>query len=220
MNEQLTQAQETKTTEIKSKTCAKCAEEKPVTEFTKHKGYKDGLEAKCKTCRSVYRTTGKGKALQALHNTQRRRQNAETELGEQLLDTLTTEEVEDLQNEPECAYCQTQLTEENPVTLDHVIPFKHGGANEYENLVACCRSCNARKRDGFFFEFLRDNFDRQAELRFLLLLIERYNVDLSDLVNAETITQAAEATNEEPTEEEEPSNGFEWKRLQLSSARA
>lgn len=32
------------------KTCRKCKQAKPLTEFTKHAAHKDGLKAKCKTC--------------------------------------------------------------------------------------------------------------------------------------------------------------------------
>lgn len=39
-----------------------------------------------------------------------------------------------------CAYCQEPAT-----TIDHVLPRSRGGLNTWENLVACCRSCNNRK---------------------------------------------------------------------------
>jgi hypothetical protein len=33
------------------------------------------------------------------------------------------------------------------LTLDHVLPRSRNGPTSWENVVACCRSCNARKRD-------------------------------------------------------------------------
>jgi 5-methylcytosine-specific restriction endonuclease McrA len=41
-----------------------------------------------------------------------------------------------------CAYCQGNAT-----TIDHVIPRSRGGADSWENLVACCLSCNNLKGD-------------------------------------------------------------------------
>ena len=43
-----------------------------------------------------------------------------------------------------CQYCGTRGSD---LTLDHVLPRSRGGATSWENVVACCRSCNARKRD-------------------------------------------------------------------------
>ena len=51
-----------------------------------------------------------------------------------------------------CHYC-TVPTVVNPSagsyhrerTLDHVVPLSAGGKDELENVVCCCRSCNARK---------------------------------------------------------------------------
>lgn len=45
-----------------------------------------------------------------------------------------------------CQYCGTGLYEKNE-TIDHVIPTSKGGKHRWENVVACCRSCNAKKGD-------------------------------------------------------------------------
>lgn len=42
-----------------------------------------------------------------------------------------------------CAYCN----ERRPLTLDHIEPLAHGGANESENVAAACKSCNSSKCD-------------------------------------------------------------------------
>jgi 5-methylcytosine-specific restriction endonuclease McrA len=39
-----------------------------------------------------------------------------------------------------CAYCQGQAA-----TVDHVVPRSRGGADAWENLVACCLRCNGIK---------------------------------------------------------------------------
>ncbi len=41
-----------------------------------------------------------------------------------------------------CAYCSASAT-----TIDHVIPRSRGGADSWENLVACCLKCNNVKGD-------------------------------------------------------------------------
>lgn len=43
-----------------------------------------------------------------------------------------------------CQYCGSKS---NDLTLDHVMPRSRGGATNWENVVACCHRCNARKRD-------------------------------------------------------------------------
>lgn len=41
-----------------------------------------------------------------------------------------------------CAYCG-----KNANTIDHVVPKSRGGADSWENLVACCLRCNNLKGD-------------------------------------------------------------------------
>jgi len=43
-----------------------------------------------------------------------------------------------------CQYCGDALPP-GDLTLDHVIPRSRGGNSTWENLVACCHSCNRRK---------------------------------------------------------------------------
>ncbi|MEZ4605955.1 MAG: HNH endonuclease [Deinococcales bacterium] len=43
-----------------------------------------------------------------------------------------------------CQYCGSHG---NDLTLDHVIPRSRNGATSWENIVACCHRCNAKKRD-------------------------------------------------------------------------
>ena len=43
-----------------------------------------------------------------------------------------------------CQYCGTKGKE---LTIDHVVPRWVGGANTWDNLVACCRRCNLKKGD-------------------------------------------------------------------------
>lgn len=46
-----------------------------------------------------------------------------------------------------CAYCRRAAD-----TIDHVVPRSRGGAHSWDNCVACCRRCNARKADRLLSE--------------------------------------------------------------------
>ena len=43
----------------------------------------------------------------------------------------------------QCQYCGNT----NDLTLDHVVPKRLGGDGSWENLVTCCKRCNAKKSD-------------------------------------------------------------------------
>jgi 5-methylcytosine-specific restriction endonuclease McrA len=43
-----------------------------------------------------------------------------------------------------CQYCGSTSKD---LTIDHVIPKRHGGKSTWENLVCCCRKCNMKKSD-------------------------------------------------------------------------
>ncbi|WP_222618734.1 HNH endonuclease [Nakamurella sp. PAMC28650] len=46
-----------------------------------------------------------------------------------------------------CAYCRSSGD-----TIDHVVPRSRGGSHSWENCVACCTKCNARKADRLLSE--------------------------------------------------------------------
>jgi 5-methylcytosine-specific restriction endonuclease McrA len=43
-----------------------------------------------------------------------------------------------------CQYCGVVGKD---LTIDHVIPKRHGGGMSWDNLVTCCRRCNTKKGD-------------------------------------------------------------------------
>lgn len=45
---------------------------------------------------------------------------------------------------PRCFYCDRFMTEHG-ATLDHLVPVARGGSQRADNLVLCCRDCNAAK---------------------------------------------------------------------------
>ena len=44
-----------------------------------------------------------------------------------------------------CYYCG-RLLEPKDLTMDHIIPLARGGRSTKENLVACCKDCNNKKK--------------------------------------------------------------------------
>jgi 5-methylcytosine-specific restriction endonuclease McrA len=50
-----------------------------------------------------------------------------------------------------CQYCGVVLPS-GDLTLDHVVPRSRGGSSSWENLVACCHSCNRRKGNHLLVE--------------------------------------------------------------------
>lgn len=49
-----------------------------------------------------------------------------------------------LRDRNSCQYCGVVLSSAE-LTLDHVVPRSRGGNSTWENLVACCHSCNRKK---------------------------------------------------------------------------
>jgi 5-methylcytosine-specific restriction endonuclease McrA len=49
--------------------------------------------------------------------------------------------------ENRCEYCQKQQEESPLITLqiEHIIPRKHGGSDDLDNLALACADCNLRK---------------------------------------------------------------------------
>lgn len=43
-----------------------------------------------------------------------------------------------------CQYCGVAHKD---MTIDHILPKRHGGRATWENLVCCCRKCNMKKSD-------------------------------------------------------------------------
>ena len=56
-----------------------------------------------------------------------------------------------LRDRNSCQYCSVVLTA-GELTLDHVVPRSRGGLSTWENLVACCHSCNRRKGNQMLHE--------------------------------------------------------------------
>src|SRR5258706_7493607 len=47
-----------------------------------------------------------------------------------------------LRDDETCQYCGKRSRD---LTLDHIVPRSRGGPTTWENLVACCKSCNGKR---------------------------------------------------------------------------
>src|SRR5271157_4204189 len=85
-----------------------------------------------------------------------------------------------------CQYCGREFSS-GDLTIDHIIPKVQGGANEWTNVVACCRSCNIRKggrtprQAGM--HLVRQPF-KPTIMEFInLYLRRRFGVELSEILD-------------------------------------
>jgi 5-methylcytosine-specific restriction endonuclease McrA len=46
-----------------------------------------------------------------------------------------------------CQYCGKKVAETSELTMDHIVPASKGGKKTWDNIVASCRQCNAKKAD-------------------------------------------------------------------------
>ena len=44
-----------------------------------------------------------------------------------------------------CYYCRRSFRPQD-LTMDHIVPLARGGRSTKDNLVACCKECNTRKK--------------------------------------------------------------------------
>jgi 5-methylcytosine-specific restriction endonuclease McrA len=159
----------TKTTKQEMKRCSgECGEIKPLAEFNKQSSNGDGLMYQCKTCQSkynrVYKTSPKGRAVEALSQANKAHRKAEVLLGRLIKNTLTWEQLLFVLSNGECVYCRKEL-DYTEATVDHVLTMKSGkGDNTYENIVCACGGCNKSKNDRPVLEYLR-KLDNPLQLR-------------------------------------------------------
>ena len=92
-----------------------------------------------------------------------------------------------------CAYCGKEITNENDLTLDHVIPVSKGGKDSSENLVIACKACNSEKANldvNKYAHFLNimnslaqnnDNDFMKETISGLKILLKNFNDELKEI---------------------------------------
>lgn len=129
------------------KTCRFCGETKPLDQFRKSKGCKDGRLNKCKACdnkytNARYHQNSRQKALQKWHAHIRRGGSIGKE--DFVAFVLAT---------TQCDYCGDPLMAVD-AHVDHRVPVASGGVTDLSNLARTCSWCNNAKGVAPEAEFL------------------------------------------------------------------
>ena len=61
----------------------------------------------------------------------------------------------------DCGGCGEHFLKRN-LTIDHIVPRKHGGSDHIENLWLLCAACNSSKGTKSQVEFLRDRMSQRS----------------------------------------------------------
>lgn len=127
-----------------TKRCGHCKETKPLSEFTKDRRNKDGLNNYCRACKKLYNDAQKE------YHAERRKMRyiKNVKYKAMVFDdagSFTKQDIVDCLDffEHECAYSGVPLTK--GYSLDHVVPLSKGGANDIHNIVPCLEVVNIRK---------------------------------------------------------------------------
>jgi len=68
-------------------------------------------------------------------------------------------------NQPDsCLYCGRPFLQSLLVELDHMDPKAKGGWDHPDNLVACCKRCNSKKKDRLFVDWLELLTEKRSQL--------------------------------------------------------
>lgn len=160
------------------KACTKCGEMKPLTEFTKNKHTRDGLNCWCKTCANEhtkrFRKTPSGiyTAIKGRSKFYKRKP----------FDLSRARFIEWYNAQPRvCVYCD--IPEEHTYMLEHSYGTKtnrltvdcrdnYSGYVE-GNLALACYKCNSIKLDVFSFEEMREIAQKYLKPQWIKLVGER-----------------------------------------------
>jgi hypothetical protein len=142
------------------KTCTECLLPKPLSEYRKGKGYRDGHHTECKLCEYE-----RLKAWRAAHPNARRKQDARWRANNpekkrmsnlqrhnirRSLDEDDLCYIEAISQDP-CAYCGGPMEH-----VDHIDPVALGGPSDWTNFTAACSPCNQGKAAKPLLLFLAD----------------------------------------------------------------
>lgn len=154
--------------DMNEKTCSKCRETKPLTEYHKNARNRDGLHSHCKKCQCAYvrtyyqthkaETTARMRQWRA-ENPERYRDNNIRNKGElrarnagNVVEKGVDASVLLERQGGRCYLClmpiDIALRHPHPgsLSVDHIVPISKGGDHTPENALATCLACNLAKR--------------------------------------------------------------------------
>jgi 5-methylcytosine-specific restriction endonuclease McrA len=153
---------------MKSKTCSKCGEEKPISQFEARKDSRDGYRQYCRGCKKSQarkawqKWADKGnlkywnKRARSLNSKGSRRNGIAGEIISNSKPLIGLELMELYEKSPLCLYCELELTP-TKVVFDHKQPLSRKDEHSIGNLSLTCIDCNQLKQartDEEFRKFL------------------------------------------------------------------
>jgi len=153
------------------KTCNKCGETKDVSAFGKDKSRSDGLDHRCRSCKSTYAATYspayhlankeriKAKTAKwSAENSEKRRINEHTRRARKReitgkLSTSISEKLFKLQQGKCACGCKQPLGD--GFHLDHIMPLALGGSNTDDNVQLLTATCNQQKHKKHPIDFMQ-----------------------------------------------------------------
>ena len=134
--------------------CLRCEGMKPYLEYPRRPGHKKLKRSRyCRECDALVQQERAARVGRILNEpkSHRRRKGLVAILSDGTLSAGREREL--IARAKGCPYCGVTMTAEDK-TLDHMNPISKGGMHGLSNVVVCCRSCNARKCDKDFPEWL------------------------------------------------------------------
>ena len=92
-----------------------------------------------------------------------------------------------------CFYCGEKFNNDNPPTIDHIVPVIAGGSNRLSNLVTACLKCNRQKGHKYIGEYFQSR--QRLELA-VKTYLELNNFEWQVLKIARKIRKIAEKIND------------------------
>lgn len=165
---------------LEVKTCSKCKEEKPLTEFYKKKDAPDGLQYRCKECSkagaSEWNKANKDRHYQSQrrwrekypdkHRANARRwqinnpdkvrfkEKRRKSLLRRAEGSFDLEDIEYLLEHTDRCFCGAEINRDN-YTIEHIIPISRGGTHHLYNLMLLCGTCNSSKNNKIPVEYIQ-----------------------------------------------------------------
>ena len=146
------------------KRCRGCCSLKPFSEFCKDNtgGGKFGLSPSCRQCQSAYKKANRERARvreltqkplwNKKHPDLRRAYSQAASAKMRAREAGLTEHFTTAQWLALCVHygnkCLRCGATEIVLTVDHIVPIRHGGKNTIDNIQPLCKACNTSKSDG------------------------------------------------------------------------
>ena len=162
------------------KKCHDCGQVKPLENFDRNKGRKDGRNYRCKACQVEYYEANREQRLKYSrqhYESNREKYRAKDARYRALKRQAATEPftVEDQIRiwgpTPDCVYGCGRPAEH----WDHFVPLRLGGRHSVHNLFPACAPCNLNKHAKHPYLFLFEQMNEEEQAAFIAALEARLN---------------------------------------------